>query len=644
MKREVSSQATALRLALIGLLWLAFGLRAYHLDFQSLWSDEGISLVRSARPLGEMLARMPVEHVPGYFVLLRGWMALTGTADFSLRYFSLLPSVWAVALLYRLAADLGSPRIGLLAGLLLATNGFQVWYAQEVRMYSWLLAAGLLATVACWRLLVRGAGWGVWSIYVAATTLTVYLHYFGFLVPLSHAAFALGWLIARRAWRRVAYWALAGAAVALLFMPWFLRALDLLAFEGWREPLDPARVPWLLLQAYSVGETMPQPLDRWLPWGYAALALLGLAAWTRRKVIAGWFLGVLLATALAVVWLLVVRQPDFHVRYPIFISAPLLLLAAGGIAGLDPGWWRQGAASSRPWSWLGALLPGLVVVGLLIANQQALARLYFDTTLHKPDFRGAAQRINAGARNGDTVLIDGPNPELVFAHYYTAPAPVHDLRGLDGAAWDEVAAVLAAATEGKTRAWELLYFHTPGPVQLWLATHGWASAPSDHNGIRVVLYGLPHAALQSRSVGVDFGPALHLARAEVDGPRRAAGDLLRVTTVWQVNAAPADYKFSLRLQTPDGQVVLADDYVPQNWFAPTSQWAVGQPALDRRALLLPQTLPPGTYQVTLRLYDPATGIPVETDAGQDVPLGQVDVFVADAGAIRGVGAVGEVNE
>lgn len=617
------------RLALIGLLWLAFGLRAFHLDFQSLWSDEGISLLRGARPLGEMLARMPVEHVPGYFVLLRGWMALTGVTDFGLRYFSLLPSVWAVALIYRLAGDLGSRPIGILAALLSATNGFQIWYAQEVRMYSWLLAAGLLATIACWRLLVRQAGWGVWLLYVLTTTLTIYLHYFGFLVPLSHAAFGLVWLIWQRRdrrvlWRGVGRWALAGLAVAALFAPWFLRALDLLAFEGWREPLDPTRVPWLLLQAYSVGETMPPPLDRWLPWGYAVLALVGLAAWTRCNRVAGWFLGVLLATGLAVVWLLVVRQPDFHVRYPIFISVPLLLLAAGGIAGPAPSWWRREAV----WTWQGALLPGLVVIGLLVANQQALMRLYFDRTLHKPDFRGAAQRINAGVTGADTVLIDGPNPALVFAHYYTGDAPVHDLRPLEGAEWAEVDATLTDATAGKARAWELLYFHTPGPVQLWLARNGWATAPSDHNGIRVVVYGLPDGPLRGQPVGVDFGPALHLAQAELDGPRVAAGDLLRVTTTWQVNAAPADYKFSLRVQTPDGQVVMADDYVPQNWFAPTSQWVVGETAVDRRALILPETLPPGRYGVTLRLYDPANGVPVETDAGQDVLLGEVDVVAA----------------
>ena len=605
-----------------------------------MWSDEGISLARAGLPTAEMLAVMPVEHVPGYFLLLRAWIALTGSDDFAVRYLSLLPSVWAVALIYRLAADLGSRRIGALAALLLATNAFQVWYAQEARMYSWLLAAGLLSTVAFWRLWTRPPGWGVWLIYVAATTATIYLHFFGFLAPLTQAV----WVGLRLAWPRqgragtaaaLRWWIAAGVAVALLFAPWAARGLEVLAFDGWRAPLDPRRVPWMLLAAYSVGETMPAPWSAWLPWGYAALALAGLAAWHRRRPAAAGLLLTLVGVAMGVVWLLVVRQPDFHVRYPIFLAAPLLLLAAGGIVGLDPGWW-QGRAAGRVWLGLasvglasvGLASVGLIVGGLVAANGLALQRLYGDTSLHKPNFRSAADTIDAGVTATDVVLVDGPNPDLVFARYYDGPAPVVDLRGLDGAPWAEVDATLAAATQGAARAWELLFFHPPGPVQVWLATRGWPAAASLHNGIRISLYGLDRGPLSVTPQGIAFGPALTLVSSAAEGPQVAVADLVRLTTTWQVHAPLSEYKFSLRLLTADGQVALADDYVPQNWLAPTSQWQVGAPAEDRRALFLPTTLPPGGYTLTLRVYDAQTGLPVETVAGQDVLLAQLDVAAA----------------
>ena len=148
---------------MLAILLLAFGLRACGLDAQSLWSDEGISLQRAGQSLPDLLANMPVEHTPGYFVLLHGWLLVAGESDFGLRYLSLLPSVLAVALIAALARALHRSRQGELhtganfvaaaAALLLATSGFQIWYAQEARMYAWLLALALVAIWAQWQVL-----------------------------------------------------------------------------------------------------------------------------------------------------------------------------------------------------------------------------------------------------------------------------------------------------------------------------------------------------------------------------------------------------------------------------------------------------------------------------------------------------------
>ena len=65
------------RLALLVIVLLAFGLRAYRLDFQSLWSDEGISLQRAQMALPATLEATPDEHTPGHVVRAHGW-ALSG--------------------------------------------------------------------------------------------------------------------------------------------------------------------------------------------------------------------------------------------------------------------------------------------------------------------------------------------------------------------------------------------------------------------------------------------------------------------------------------------------------------------------------------------------------------------------------------
>lgn len=612
---------------LMGLvLLLAFALRAYHLDYQSFWSDEGISLLRSRQALPDLIATMPIEHLPGYFVLLHYWLPWTGEHDFAIRFLSLWPSVLSVALLYRLGADWGNRRVGGIAALLLATNAFQIWYAQEARTYSWLLAASLLSTWFLWRLLTRHKTNGILYLigYSLATTLTVYLHYYGFLTPLAHTAFAIIWLLWHRDWRFFGLWTLGGVLTALLFAPWFAHALQIFDFTGWREPMDPQAIPWLMLTAYTVSSTLTNGWQVWLPWLYLGLIGSGAGLWLQWRRDAGLFLLTCLLVPLIIVFGLVLRNPDFHERYTMTLSAPLLLVIAAPLALLSKpilSWFGQ-----RQWlALIAASVAGSLLLILMAGNLYALQGFYTNPTFYKPDFRATVERIESFGKPGDVVVVDGPDPNLVFLHYYDRDYPVHDLRFLLQANEAEVDRTLTEITANATRVWEVLYFHEPWRVQAWLARHAWTAPPTDHNGIRLTLYGLPDPTLAEQRVDLPVGPALLLTKVMLPAAPIPAGELIRVSTYWQVMAPPPDYKFSLRLQAMDGQVLLAQDYAPHNWFTPTTTWPVGQEMVERRAFHLPADFAPGTYQITLRLYEPATGAVAETPLGQDILLGAVSV-------------------
>src|SRR5690606_24796252 len=72
---------------LLPILLLAFWLRLFLLDGQSLWWDEGISLHLATSSLAEIVANRVVNiHPPLYFFLLKLWVALTGTTVFAARY------------------------------------------------------------------------------------------------------------------------------------------------------------------------------------------------------------------------------------------------------------------------------------------------------------------------------------------------------------------------------------------------------------------------------------------------------------------------------------------------------------------------------------------------------------------------------
>ncbi len=619
--------ATARFYALVTIL-AAFGLRAYHLGYQSLISDEGISILRSVQPVPQMLAAMPVEHAPGYFMLLHYWMLLVGQSDFAIRYLSLLAGVFAVPLMLRMGIDFGSRRAGLVVATLVATNSFQVWYSQEARMYSWLLIAGALSTWCLWLLLTRGPSVSVWIGYVLSTTASIYIHHFGFLVPMVHIVVMLLWLLLRRNLRTFFYWAAAGLTVFLFYLPWMSHSLGVFGFSGWRPPMNPNEAPWLLLQAYTAGVTMPPQLATWIPWIYLAFMIVGATAWTWRKSDTGLFLTTVAVTSVLLTWLLIVRQPDFHVRYTIFLSAPLMLLAAGGISATDPTWWfrtRSGEPTMAPAVSIVQYLPWLITFTLVAVNGLALNRLYNDASVHKPDFRAAAQQIQSRLKAGDIVIVDGPDPDLVFNHYYSGDAPVVDLRWLEGQSDEAVAEAMEEITVGADRVWEVLYFKTPGPVQVWLATRGFAAAADYHNDIRTQLVALDTVPLDETLLSLYFGDALELTAYAVDPGPHATGDLVRVRTRWFTHAQAPEYKFSLRLRDENGVEITAYDYVPQNWFAPTNVWFVDAPAMDQYGLVLPDDLASGRYTVTLRLYDPYSGSPVDTAQGIDVPIGEVQV-------------------
>jgi mannosyltransferase len=127
-----------IRYALSALVLTAFALRAYHLDFQSLWRDEVDAITFATRAFPRLLATFtkPKENGPLYFLLLRPWIALTGDSEFSVRFFSLAFGVLTIPLAYALGRKWLSPLSSMLGALLVAFSPYLIWYSQEAKMYT----------------------------------------------------------------------------------------------------------------------------------------------------------------------------------------------------------------------------------------------------------------------------------------------------------------------------------------------------------------------------------------------------------------------------------------------------------------------------------------------------------------------------
>ncbi len=124
---------------------LAFALRAHQLGAQSLWYDEALSVFLASQPPSQTIAQSAItDHPPLHALLLGQWMAIAGSSEFAARFLSVWFAVLAVALTYRLGRRLLGATAGTMGALLLAGSAFAVWYAQEARGYSLLLALTLM--------------------------------------------------------------------------------------------------------------------------------------------------------------------------------------------------------------------------------------------------------------------------------------------------------------------------------------------------------------------------------------------------------------------------------------------------------------------------------------------------------------------
>jgi hypothetical protein len=376
-------------LPLVAVLALASALFLYRLGASSFFLDEVYTWYTVRADFGELETRLVEQEVtpPLYYVLLHGWVLLTGAAsETALRLPSALAGVALVAAIYWLGSLLGGRRAGLAAAGLAAVSPLVLLYAQQVRSYVWAMLAVTVAVAAVIEA-VRGRSHRWLVVAGAAGAAAILTHYTAVLVLAPVA----GWLLVQDAFGLRARLMFAGALTAplLALAPLLAEQLSR-GHQDWTEqfgrlhvdnmlrllgtPLDGRfdDVPTLARQAGAAVMT-------------AAVALLALAdrlRWVReRRLVAA-------AAAVPILAVLVTSglvHPVALTRYTA-VAAPFILVAVGVVA----------AHGARP---LGALLVGatlaLSIVGVVGAQRPAG---------RYPDTRGAIATVADRWREGDAIL------------------------------------------------------------------------------------------------------------------------------------------------------------------------------------------------------------------------------------------------
>jgi hypothetical protein len=576
------------------------------LNYDLLFTDEYLSMRNAGLVEGPLtylgvIERTTRDDVGGmgvlYHIELKAWGDLVGGTPYSVRAFSLLWGVVAVAWLYRLGADMAGRRAGLYAAALLGTGAFFIDYLHEARAYTQFVALTVVVVWLYWRIHQQPQPrWGWHAALALALGWLLYTHY---LALAMGAALGVYHLMNYRPTRR--WWQTVGAMIAggLLFVPWLGNTLAV-AQRGLGEVTrhNTSMTAAEFLPSFFITAAHGNALILLMIGG---LLMVGWRWRPLRKLAASpaALIGCWLTVSIVLIVVVNARIPFMvHLRYLIFLLPALALLAALALRTAD----RR--------RWPGAALVGMIaIVGAGQSFNPNFVGSLFGQVYRAPS-RGiyqAMEIVRAQAAPDDALLIHvaqpGYEPFQLFPNgYLFRDLPVKraeqfelmnlSLKTDDNSYLRDALPVF----EGVTGVWTAVVPEVPttnrsGVVNYILATQ-FAECGSvlERPDVRLRFYlrPAPDQAPTAQAASSDTGTL------QVFAPRLHRSDQLYVTLLWHMPNVPRmGYSYSLRLLSADGQTAAAHDAgLPEQ-----------RPLACTRTALPWAELSPGSYQLVVYVYN-----------------------------------------
>jgi hypothetical protein len=414
---------------LLLILGLGLVLRLYGLARYSLWYDEA-SIFGSQGYLGQPWRYFDSTYgnePPLQFWSMSAWYrfvfdvlgAEVGSvgADYLIRLMPAVFSTVAIALTFVFArAVTSATRPALFAAFLFAISPFQIYYAQEFRVYAPYIVLSILAAWAMHRALESGK-WGPWLGFVLASAVGIHNHYF---MVWNVVAFNLYVVLCGTVyWRRVGGWIISNMLIIYLSIPalkkaFYSNAVFELGTVAWF-PTPDFRIGLITIKNFFAGYS-PNAGNYTILLGLGLLLMAGGCFALRKQPKALIFL-VTLAFAPLVINILYWQTKDspyYTHRLMIFSAVPMYILVGHGIAALR---------SAKVMAVCLAALVGLTFIPLSDHYNQRLHPSWDHLVgaRYKTDTRGAAGFVKERMREGDTFIHRANFTVPSFRHYLVRP-------------------------------------------------------------------------------------------------------------------------------------------------------------------------------------------------------------------------------
>lgn len=361
---------------------------------QSVWRDEAFSYFMAKPGVMQIIINAVNDfNPPFYYLILHFWMIVSGRIDEYLRILSLLPHLASVYIAYDFAKKLFPKKFAVFVALFTMFNPMLVYYAFEIRMYSFY---AFFAFAVLYFFYIKN-----WRWYTIFAILGLYTHSFFLLHLISLLAFLK---LTGQFKKKIIFLTL---KPLIYYLPWILILINqfLHSNNSWLFPVDLRLVKSVLGNLFTGFEGTPGYF-----WGYTAVLsgiifIFLLTGLIRKRNQALLFLLPIFLPLTLILGYSILRRPLFVNRYLIFVTVAEIM----GIS--------LGISSIRNKN-LKALVACIWIIFVLVLN------IILVPYHKKTDFKSAFAEINLRTNGKDFVYTKTPLAFLESAYYYKYPDKV----------------------------------------------------------------------------------------------------------------------------------------------------------------------------------------------------------------------------
>jgi mannosyltransferase len=204
------------------ILLTGFLLRLINVDSRGIWYDDAFSILLANRPIAYIIRGTAADTMPPvYYFLLHIWGQVSQQIWF-LRSLNILLSSGSIYLVYILVKKLSNPKAAVIAGFLTAISPFQIFHAQELRMYVVLQDALLIHVIlfidifiiniksSSTKMLMTG--------FVFSGVIALYTHNLAIFTLVALDIY----LLLKREWKKLIRLVVLQGIMVVLFIPWLV--------------------------------------------------------------------------------------------------------------------------------------------------------------------------------------------------------------------------------------------------------------------------------------------------------------------------------------------------------------------------------------------------------------------------------------